>query len=273
MDKIKEENYKKPKATLLHASPLSIGEIAGRICYDSFSLSEHELVRNFEENPKEFINNLSTLGDIESSKLLDKLFNVYFHESVAEHINLTYHVERVSREIIIEWNRTRIGMPTSQKSTRYTIEDLVNAFVDWYDNSNGAIGEEHYNAFEKVVDDNIVHKNNTRVTITTNYLLDMLSTYHEEEPLKKGLTGGAKKKQNDRVKRCLPESWMLEGIWTFNLRSLKHFVNLRSSGSAYYGIREVVETVMEQTPHKYRILVDKKYKELLLKQNKGEINE
>ena len=28
--------YKKPKATLLHATPLSIGEVSARICYNSF---------------------------------------------------------------------------------------------------------------------------------------------------------------------------------------------------------------------------------------------
>jgi len=72
--------YKKPKATLLHSSPLSLGELSGRVCYNSFDLSENELVRDFESNPDGFTNNLSKLGDIEESKLLDKLFNVYFHE-------------------------------------------------------------------------------------------------------------------------------------------------------------------------------------------------
>ena len=264
--------YKKPKATLLHSSPLSLGEISGRVCYNSFSLSENELINEFERNPEEFVNNLSKLGDIKESKLLDKLFNVYFHESVAEHINLTYFVKDVSREVIIEWNRTRIGIATSQKSTRYTIEDVINAWVDYrFDTEDSNYN--NYNTFCNIVSDSIVHLDEALIKTTINYLDDMLAVYDSKEALKKGLTGGAKKKQNDRVKRMLPESWMLEGVWTFNLRSLKHFVELRSSGSAYYGIREVTETILEQTPHKYRILVDKKYRKELQKETKEkEIN-
>ena len=40
-------------------------------------------------------------------------------------------------------------------------------------------------------------------------------------------------------------------MWTFNLRALKHFIDLRKGGNAYYGIREVVETILEATPQKY----------------------
>ena len=260
--------YKKPKATLLHSSPLSLGELSGRVCYNSFDLSENKLVKDFENNTDEFTNNLSKLGDIEESKLLDKLFNVYFHESVAEHINLTYFVKDVSREVVIEWNRTRIGIATSQKSTRYTIEDVIDAWIDYNDTKTSLkhIDEDtFYKSFYNKVASSIVHIDEDLIDITVSYLDDMLICYNYKEPLKKGLTGGAKKKQNDRVKRMLPESWMLEGVWTFNLRSLKHFVELRSSGSAYYGIQEVVETLLEQTPHKYRILVDKKYRKEFLK--------
>jgi len=268
--------YKKPKATLLHSSPLSLGELSGRVCYNSFNLSENELVKDFENNPSEFVNNLPKLGDIEESKLLDKLFNVYFHESVAEHINLTYFVKDVSREVVIEWNRHRIGLATSQKSTRYTIEDVIDTWVDYNEARISLQRSDEYNLYQDYynkVASSIVHLDEDLIDITTKYMYDMLSVYNSEEPLRKSLTGGAKKKQNDRVKRMLPESWMLEGVWTFNLRSLKHFVELRSSGSAYYGIQEVVDTILEQTPHKYRILIDKKYRKNLQKETKEkEIN-
>ena len=268
--------YKKPKATLLHSSPLSLGELSGRVCYNSFNLSENELVKDFENNPSNFVNNLPKLGDIEESKLLDKLFNVYFHESVAEHINLTYFVKDVSREVVIEWNRHRIGLATSQKSTRYTIEDVIDTWVDYNEARISLQRSDEYNLYQDYynkVASSIVHLDEDLIDITTKYMYDMLSVYNSEEPLRKGLTGGAKKKQNDRVKRMLPESWLLEGVWTFNLRSLKHFVELRSSGSAYYGIQEVVDTILEQTPHKYRILIDKKYRKNLQKETKEkEIN-
>ena len=255
--------YKKPKATLLSASPLVIGEIAGRVCYDSFDLSENELVHTFRDNPEYLAELLEKGYDIKDSKLLDKLINVFFHESVAEHINLTFHVEDISREVIIEWNRTRIGMPTSQKSSRYTIEGLIEAWIDWNEAQNGTdidLMDLTTDKFTELVKLNSVHEDDDLISITSFYISGCLTRYNEEEPLKKGLKGGTKKRQNDRVKRCLPESWMTEGIWTFNLRSLKHFLELRSSGSAYYGIREIAEALKEQTPHKYRILIDKKYR-------------
>ena len=51
-------------------------------------------------------------------------------------------------------------------------------------------------------------------------------------------------------------------MWTFNLRALKHFVKLRSSGSAYYGIKEITETIPEHTPHKYKKAYEKSINEV-----------
>lgn len=242
--------YKKPKATLLHATPLAISEIAGRVCYDSFQLSENEGIKEFKQTLS-----LPT-PDIEESKLIDNLVNVYFHESTAEHINLSYYIQDISREIIIEANRHRIGIATSQKSSRYTIEKMINSWIEYSER----LDKESYQNFVDIIGENIIHENKDMIKLEADKISQMLFLYHEEEPLQKGLTGGAKKKQNDRVKRCLPESWMLEGVWTFNLRALKHFVELRSSGSAYYGIRELTEEILRVTPYKYRMLIDKKYK-------------
>lgn len=255
--------YKQPKATLLHASPIAIGEIAGRVCYHSFELSENPLVKNFADNPQQFADLLKEGQDIEESKLLDTLINVFFHESVAEHITLSFHLKDISREIIIEMNRHRIGIATSQKSSRYTIEDLINAWIKFHENHN----HDDWEAFVEVVKANIVHEDTKMVNTTATYISLMLEHYNAEEPLRAGLKGGAKKRQNDRVKRALPESWMLEGVWTFNLRSLKHFLELRTSGGAYYGIREVAQQLQEQIPHAYRILIDKKYRKGLTNEN------
>ena len=89
--------YKKPKATLLHATPLSIGEVSARICYNSFNLAKEESIQEF---PKTL-----SVQDIEHSELLNDLTWNWQHESINEHINLSYHVKDVSREVLIEWNR------------------------------------------------------------------------------------------------------------------------------------------------------------------------
>jgi len=235
--------YKKPKAILLNATPLAIGEIAARCCYDSFGMAEDNGVKNFK--------NTLTVEDIEESKLLEKLTWTHHHESINEHINLSYYVKDISREVIIEWNRHRIGMATSQQSTRYTMEGVVNAWINMYDEKSG------YDSFIKEVEKNIVDLDRKMIVATASYINEKLEIYNDEEPLIKDLKGSKKKKQNDRVKRCLPEVWLMDGVWTFNLRALKHFYDLRSSGAAYYGIREVVETILEATPEKYLKLIRK----------------
>jgi thymidylate synthase (FAD) len=235
-------NYKKPKATLLHATPLSVSEVAARCCYNSFNASPEQTIRDFKIN--------LSVEDIDSSELLNKLTWVHQHGSINEHVNLSYYVDNVSREVIIEWNRHRLGIATSQQSTRYTMEDVVNAWVDY---NNG----ENYSDFEEAVAKNIIDLDPAMINITAKYMSAKLSIYNHDETLIKGLTGSKKKKQNDRVKRCLPEVWIMDGVWTFNLRALKHFYNLRNSGAAYYGIREAVETILEATPQKYLDLIVK----------------
>lgn len=252
--------YKKPEVVLLHQTPLAIAEVASRICYDSFDLSENDEMLEFRNNPKDFANALLNEGlDVDSSKVVDTIVNVHFHESVVEHLNFSFYVKNVSRENIIEMNRHRLGIATSQKSSRYTIEPLINAWIE----HNNTLDTDNYTKFVDVVRKNIIHEDDGLVLTTAEYISGMLHIYNTEEVLQSDLKGKAKKKQNDRVKRALPESWMLEGIWTFNLRALKHFLKLRDSGSAYYGIREVAVALKEALPPKYRTIIDKKFKESL----------
>ncbi len=248
--------YKKPKVTLLHSSPLAIGEIASRICYDSFELSENSIVKDFRDSPEGIAKRLDSGEDINDSKLLDKLINVYFHGSVAESITFQFHIKDVARNVHIEMLTHRAGVSRVNKSTRYTIEDLVEAWLVYYEDVN----KYTYSKFMEVIKNNVILEDDKMLTSLTNYLYESLAIINIEEPLRSGLTGGAKKKQNDRIKPILPESWMIEGIWTFNLRSLKHFIELRSANSAYWGIREVTKEIQEAIPHKYRILIDKKYR-------------
>ena len=244
-------DYKKPIAHLLHASPLSLGEISARVCYDSFSLSEHSDINTFPQ----------TLAlpstDINSSEVLHKLVWTHFHESIIEHINLSYFIEDISREVIIELNRHRIGIATSQQSTRYTMEDVVNAWIDYRDAHNPAMMKSTWDVFERVVATNIIDLNPNMIEITAKYISNKLFVYNGEELLVRDLTGSKKKHQNDRVKRCLPEVFTLQGTWTFNLRALKHFHKLRSSGSAYYGIQELWQAIEAVTPQKYLDLIIK----------------
>lgn len=237
--------HKLPLATLLYVTPLAVAEIGGRVCYDSFDASENNLVKFFKHMPEHFINT-SKDEDVPSSDLLYKLAHVHFHHSVLEHIQLSYYIKDVPRNVVIEANRSRIGVATSQKSSRYTIDDLVNAWV---------VGSTR--KFYSVVEGNINVTDPKQLKVISEYLWESLRLLDNQEKLIADLKGGKKKHQNDRVKFILPECWILEGVWTFNLRSLKHFLDLRLNGSAYYGIQEMAQAIVNVTPKKYLDLITK----------------
>lgn len=65
------------------------------VAYDSFSNSEHDVIKNFNASR---VNEL----DAESSGLLDSLAWTHFHYSVLEHINLTYLIKGTSRGVLQE---------------------------------------------------------------------------------------------------------------------------------------------------------------------------
>lgn len=234
-------NYKKPIATLIASTPLNVAEVAARVCYDSFELSEHEQIREFPTTK-------CFKGYIKTSSVMDKVYNAYFHESIGEHVHLSYYIEQVPRNVVIEINRHRVGVETSQQSSRYTLEKLVDAWIEDKENWGAGIIT---NNFYDVVKANVIHEDSNNIMEVHNYLSNMLSHYDAEQLLIKGLTGSKKKVQNDRIKPILPESWMLKGVWTFNLRSLKHMVKLRDSGSAYWGAREFIQAIIKATPEEY----------------------
>ena len=109
--------YKMPKVTCIQQGNLAVGEIAGRVCYDSFSSSEHASIRAYE--------NGCVTPKINSSELLDKLAHVYFHGSVLEHIPVSYFVTGLSRGVLQELARHRIGVSLSVRSTRYVMGFLI----------------------------------------------------------------------------------------------------------------------------------------------------
>ena len=51
-------------------------------------------------------------------------------------------------------------------------------------------------------------------------------------------------------------------VVTFNLRSLKNYFDLRTSGAAWFQIRWLAEAIKKQTPEKYLKLIDKRYNEV-----------
>lgn len=262
--------YSKPTASLLHASPLVNAEIAGRTAYNSFSSSEHKQVQDFDGAPVE---------DIESSELMTQLCHVYFHDSVVEHINLTYHLT-TSRGVLQELVRHRIASYTV-RSTRYTMSSVINAFI-----ATG-VANSKYNSFYDLIKDLDLfvttsdRYNNVEIAGIWDKLrfqlsqlgkdkflelalskdnLNTYTTYEDILPweLYKHLESGKKKRNvGDAFKHIVTDNWKVDMVVTMNLRTLKNYFTLRDSGAAYFQIQHLAQAMKSVTPRKYLDLIVK----------------
>ena len=268
--------YSHPVVTLLHATPLVNAELAGRVCYDSFGSSEHEQVRNFKGAPTE---------DIESSELMDQLCHVYFHNSVIEHLNLTFNISGTSRAVLQEEARHRI-QSLSVRSTRYTMSSIINAFVAsqfavqpriWFADKIASfnmfvIPDDVYTRIEcDCIYSKLYHQRNligeeefNSIAIAKSSLNVITNPVKQpktqiEDSIFSILEAGKKKRNvGDNFKHIVTDNWKVDMVVTFNLRSLKNFFTLRDSNSAYFQTQWLAQAMKEATPSKYLDLIVKK---------------
>jgi len=267
--------YELPKVTVLHATPLLTAEYAGRTAYDSFSKSEHECIRNHDT---------SSL-DADHSELLDQLAWVHFHHSVAEHISINYLIEGTSRGVLQEIVRHRIASYTV-RSTRYTMSPIINAFtacITTQPDFSSAKAE-----FIKIVSqiDFLVTKDFSYNKLEYKSIFDKLRyqwlTLSREEFLDLAVAkssrhlfngfmptselydalqaGKAKRNCADNFKHIVSDNFKVDLVVTFNLRSLKNYIELRSSNSAWFQIHWLSNEMVKATPRKYLDLIVKQDK-------------
>ena len=294
--------YSKPEVYLLQDSGIGVAELAGRTAYDSFDKSENEAVRDFggewlEEVDKdsfEFDEGIISLNTIEYSGLLDQLAWVHFHHSVVEHSILSYLIKGMSRGVLQEMSRHRIGVSPTVRSTRYTMAKVLYAFIAAFTSIDSVSPETSRGNFFRLIKklDMFVITDDRYLKIETDAMYDKLffQVYQVgvEEFYKSvlakdnlefilGMINGkrltyleifevlssnkSKRNVGDHYKHLVTDNWKVDMVVTFNLRSLKHFFDLRESGSAWFQIQWLAEAIKEATPKKYLRLIDKKFKE------------
>jgi len=268
--------YSKPEVVLLQDTGIGVAESAARTCYDSFTNSENDVIKNIEHSmPNPTM--CDELNAIEDSALLDDLAWTYFHHSILEHANLSFLVRGTSRGVLQEHARHRI-QAISVRSTRYTMSGIINAFVaskhggdkqffidkvlefDMFVTSNAA-----YNALEigamydkldyqsKVVEDfHSIAVAKSSIPFIQEYQGDAQALYNS-------LQAGKKKRNvGDAFKHIITDNVKVDMVVTFNLRSLKNYFTLRDSGAAFFQIRWLAQEMMRVTPQKYLDLIIKK---------------
>ncbi len=148
------------------------------------------------------------------------------HESVLEHITLTYSVKGLSRACLQELARHR-HISLSVESTRHTLtENATREFIEkHFPYSSSKFGS-----------------------------IDSLK-YAEAERLRK-VAIDCPDMPNDELKYFVPEFWPTNLILTSNIRELRHIIKLRTNPAALNEFRVLAYSLYEAVPEEYRYLLE-----------------
>lgn len=274
--------YKLPKVRVLANTDLAVAEIAARTAYDSFGHSEHMDIRdgNLPDEP------------IDASEILDKLSWVHQHHSVLEHVSITFEIKGMSRGVLQEFARHRIGVSPTVRSTRYTMSDILKAFIfaiNTCDNELAksifgkimsrlnitVIADDSYNTlmYDDMFCKLLYHAHLLTMDEFINLALSkeaiaFVDTLNKDEKtdaecselFDKMLMCKDKKNAGDSFKHIVSDMWATDDVVTMNLRSLKHFLSLRATGSAWFLMRALAEEMIDATDIKYLRLISKEHR-------------
>jgi len=153
-------------------------------------------------------------------ELMKKIIN-FGHTSTLEHSLINYEINGVSRALLQETSRHRIGVSPSVESTRYTFKRILNGEQD--------IASTLVSSGDPDIDQaNIEHMERIKSIVNS-----------------KGL-------RNDTAKYGIVEAYKTNLILSFNLRSLMHFYSLRNSKKALKEIRHLAIEMINILPEDYK---------------------
>ncbi len=148
------------------------------------------------------------------------------HSSTLEHINYTFDIDGISRACLQELARHRMAS-LSVKSTRYTLKELKSTsdLKRFLVSVNPEVDQANVKALRGLLD-----------------------------ALNEGLS-------NDQAKFMLPEAYKTSLVWTINMRSLRNFIELRTSRAAMWEIRELAYKVLDTLPPSHMFMYEDVIKE------------
>ena len=275
MEEVYGITYTKPEVVLLQDTGIGVAESAARTCYDSFSNSENEVIKDIEYTlPTDTM--CDEINAIDDSSLLDDLAWTYFHHSILEHANLSFLIRGTSRGVLQEHARHRL-QAISVRSTRYTMSGIINAFVasqvagdkEFFIQKVLAFdmfvtADEDYNRveisgmYEKLLFQKQKIENFYAIAVAKSSLGFLEEFQDDAQKLYDALQAGKKKRNvGDAFKHIISDNVKVDMVVTFNLRSLKNYFTLRDSGAAFFQIRWLAQEMIKVTPKKYLDLIIK----------------
>ena len=228
----KAENYTKTDAEALI-------EMAGRRCYMSFEPGMNPNVTKIRTNLAEYIENILKSG----------------HGSVLEHASYTFAIEGISRIFTGEMNRHRAGWATSEGSMRYIrLEDMgfwmppslkrspfhcPSCEPEWWTKDEN-IKENKLNA-KKIKSHGIFLK---AFESAEKYYNELQEIWKDE--LAPESKFHAKKEITSMMRRIVPMGIATGGIWTGNIRAIRHVLTMRTTEAAEEEICYVFSHIMKR---------------------------
>jgi len=195
-------------------------EVAGRRCYMSFQPGLNPNVTKIRKDILVYIDNLLAKKD----------------GSVLEHVTFTFAIENVSRVFTGEMNRHRAGTAISEASMRYIRYNDIPYWIP-------TCWKQDETAFSKIVDlghGSAIHDVDSKEAASryvmheafkdaqTHYqaLVDIWKDELESE----GVNAFAKKKEiTSAMRRIIPMGVATGGVWSGNIRALRHIFEMRCS--------------------------------------------
>jgi thymidylate synthase (FAD) len=180
-------------------------EAAGRACYRSWESGLNPNVKKIRKDQQEYFLNLLRSG----------------HGSVLEHANYTFLISDISRVATHELVRHRAGSAFSQESLRFVRLDEIPFRIP---ESLESLRPQIISILETLED--------FQISATEHFELD-----------KEGVSFHDKKEITSAMRRLAPEGVSTMIVWTANIRTLRHTIQMRTDPGAEEEIRFVFDKI------------------------------
>jgi thymidylate synthase (FAD) len=212
-----ERRLSEAEGSLLNDSELLV-EFGGRVCYRSWEPGLNPNVTRVRTDRQEYFANILSCG----------------HGSVLEHANYSFALRNVSRVFTHELVRHRAGSAFSQESLRYVRLTDIGFRVP---PSLEPIREQVLNIVEQLEE--------FQVSAAAELGLDEEGTPFR---LKKEITSA--------LRRLAPIGLSTDIIWTANVRTLRHVIEMRTSTGAEEELRlvfdQIARTMLAEAPNLFQ---------------------
>ena len=199
--------------------------LAAKRCYKSFQVGLNPNITKVRKDLCEYIDNILASG----------------HGSVLEHAVYTFAIENVSRVFTGEMNRHRAGWAISEGSMRYIRYDEI---PYWLPTSLTIQENDDKDLVARKVESQLIFDDIFSDIEDAYKRLCMIWDMNESDK-----NFAYKKKMTSCLRRIIPMGIATGGVWTGNLRALRHVIALRTEPAAeeeiFYVFSRIAEIMLQ----------------------------